>query len=149
MTTEQVLRKLRRLIDEVDQGVSVLTDEELLDVLADERDNLELGKVTGFEVLTVSSDVTEPTTYGILPEASLTLELGTILAYKAAVAVLRQQFRARVNRGELGITWSSGLESESTLQAAREYKNAIDDLECQADALILIKRAPTSATRPQ
>ena len=149
MTTAQVLAKIRRLIEEVDTATSDLNDRELLEAVADERDWLEIAAVTEFEALAVGVDQTDPVTYGILPEASLTLQLGTILAYRAAAALLHRAFRGRVNRGELGVSWSSGLESESTLQAAQSYRAAISSLEREAEALVLIMRVDSSASRPQ
>lgn len=149
MTTVQVLDKLRRILAEVDTSTSVLTDPELLAAVSDERDDLELEKVVDFDQLTVGYDESDTATYGILPSNLVTLELGTILAYRAAGSILRQTYRDRVSRGEIGTSWTSGLEGESTLQAGRDYQAQIDDVEEQAETLILIKRSPTSATRPQ
>lgn len=147
MTTAQVLDKIRRLLEEVDTATSVLTDQEILRAVADVRDYYEIALVPDFELLTVESDISEPN-YGIQPEASLTLQLGTILAYKAASTLLESTYWGKVNRGEIGSTWASGLESESTLQAARSYEGAIRSLEDTATALILIKRAPVLGDRP-
>lgn len=147
MTTAQVLDKIRRLLEEVDITTSMLTDQEILRAVGDARDYYELALVPDFELLTVEPDQLE-TTYGIQPEASLTLQLGTILAYKAAASLLERTYWGKVNRGEIGSSWASGLESESTLQAARSYEGAIKSLEDTATALILIKRAPVLGDRP-
>ena len=146
MTTEQVLKKIRRLLEEVDSSTSLITDEEILEAVGDARDYLELAKVPDFEALAVSTDPAEAN-YGITPEP--TLQLGTILALKAASALLERTYWGKVNRGELGSSWASGLESESTLQAARSYETAFKGLDVQAEALIVIKRMPTLGERPQ
>lgn len=146
MTTEQVLKVLRRHLNEVDPVVSELTDEELLEALSDARDILELRKVTGVDELAVGSELGDPD-YGILPEP--TIEQGHMLALQAAANLLEQKYRSRLFQGELGVSWQSGLESESTISAEKAYRDALQSLRDQLTELILIKRAPTSATRPQ
>lgn len=150
MTTEEVLLMCRRFLGQVDIATSTLTDEEILAVMSDERDILELELVPDFEDFTIGYDQTAgENLYGIEPEASLTLEIGTILALKAAVTLLKQQYQERVSRGELGTSWTSGLESESTLQAGREYQQMIKDLERRASSLIIIKRRDEHGFRAQ
>ncbi len=148
MTTDQVLSKIRRLIAEVDQVASLLTDEEILGAVADARDYLELVNVPEFNTLAVDTDVTSET-YGITDEDDLTLQLGTILAYLAAATLLEQAYHGKVQRGELGVSWSSGLEAESTLQAGRTYLDAVNGLRIDADALILSQRNNSLSSRSQ
>jgi len=147
MTTEGVLLVLRRLIDEVDESLSDYTDPELLAALSDARDALEVQGITGFAALAVGTDVTDDETYGIVPEPSV--QQAVILAYRAAVALLRQVYNAKVRRGELGGSWTSGLEGESTINTQRAYKEAVDDLERQADGFVAILMALRTGTRPQ
>lgn len=147
MTTDQVLDMARRLMAEVDLTASTVTDEEILEAVYDARDIFELQRLTDFADLVVGTDQGEPTTYGIIPDP--TLEQGALLAHKAAVDLLRATYLGRVSRGELGTSWTSGLEGESTIQAQKAYKGAIDDIEAQLIGLILVKRSPTAGYRIQ
>lgn len=148
MTTDQVLTKIRRLVNEVDQSLSLLTDEEILGAVLDARDYLEAVGLEDFDTLEVGTDLTETDpAYGISPDP--TLQQGLILATKAAASITASEYLAKVNRGEIGSSWSSGLEAESTLQAGRDYKAAVDKLEAQATALILAYQNDDLHSRPQ
>jgi hypothetical protein len=145
MTNAAVLSVLRRILSEVDLTISDLTDEELLAEISDARDLLELRKVSGMDGLVVGYDQSQ-SGYGIVPDP--TLEQGHMLALAAAIRLLNANFRSRTSRGELGTSWESGLEAESTISAAKVYEQAIQGLQRELDALVLIKRAPTAGTRP-
>lgn len=147
MTTDQVLAMARRLMAEVDLGLSTVTDREILEAVYDARDVLELQRLPGFADLAVGTDQAVSAAYGIVPDP--TLELGVILAHKAAVDILRQTYLGRVSRGELGTSWTSGLESESTIQTEKAYRDAIAGIDAQMQGLILIKRSPTAGYRIQ
>jgi hypothetical protein len=148
MTTDQVLTKARRLMNEVDQNLSLVTDEEILGAVVDARDYLEAVSVADFETLEVGTELTETDpAYGITPDP--TLQQGMILAYMAAAALSGQEYLAKLKRGEIGTSWSSGLEAESTLQAGRDYKDAVDDLDAKAKALVLAYQNDDLHSRPQ
>lgn len=147
MTTTEVLAFLRRKLSQVDTSTSVITDPELLAAISDRRRDFALRKLQGFSDLAVGYDQSETTTYGILPEP--TEELGTLLALGAAVDLLNQTFLGRLDRGELGTTWTSGFESESTVTASRAYQGLIGAIENELQAHKLIKRGPTSGERTQ
>lgn len=149
MTTDDVIQVCRRAMEEVDTSTSDITDEEILAAASDERDILELQQVSGYTALSIGYDQTDETTYGILPEASLTLELGTILALRAAAALLRRRYRDQVRRGEIGVSWTSGLESETTLAAGKDYQTMIKDLDELVTRLILVKRRSDHGWRVQ
>jgi hypothetical protein len=146
MLSLDVLRLMRRLLDETDQVLSNLTDQELYLAVRDARDLLE---VQGIRILSDYAVGTDQASagYGIVPEP--TLEIGTLLAYDAASQLLRQEYRAKLRRGELGVSWSSGLESESTISAEKAYSTAIETLEGTAEGLKLRLRAPFAGTRVQ
>lgn len=144
--TQSVLGRLRRLIEEVDEVTSSLTDEELLTAIGDARDTLELRKIAGMDALAVESDQSEAT-YGITPDP--TLEQAEMLALQAAGELLEREFRGRVLRGELGASWQSGVEMESTITAGRLYADAVGNIRGLLETLILLKFAPTTGTRPQ
>lgn len=150
MVTADVLNLIRRTINEVDLAASQLTDEELLQFVADTRDELELMLVTGFSNLAVGSEVDPPSgapAYGIVPDP--TLEEGYLLALGAAIKVLEQSFYGRLNRGELGTSWRSGLEEESSITAAQTYKTSLDRLKLRFTAQVCVRRAPTAGLRIQ
>ncbi len=71
------------------------------------------------------------------PENSLLL----ILAYKTAYGILQQEYARRVSAGEIGISWKSGLEEESSIQASKAYQQMMDDVRRAADDLIAIVAA--------
>jgi len=144
--TQTVLGRLRRLIEEVDEVTSSLTDEELLTAIGDARDTLELRKISGMDTLAVQPDQSQAN-YGITPDP--TLEQAEMLALQAAGELLEREFRGRVLRGELGTSWQSGVEMESTITAARLYADAIGNIRGLLETLILLKFAPSTGTRPQ
>lgn len=147
MTTASVLGFLRRKLAAVDLATSDLTDEELLAAIDDRRRSYAIRQWGTFVNLAVGTDQDDEDTYGIIPDP--TDEEGTALALGAAIDLLEQQFLGRLDRGEIGTTWSSGLESESTVQAAKAYGDRISEIQSELTAIKLISRAPTSATRPQ
>lgn len=146
MTTEQVLAMLRRKLNEVDTSTSVLTDEELLAVVSDARDMFEVEGFTDFEAITVGYSQTEDG-YGIDPEPAL--DLGYLLVLGAAVHILRAAYAGRVSRGEIGISWRSGLEEESTISAGQAYRNAIVDVENELEHKKMLKLASQAGVRQQ
>lgn len=149
MTTDDVIQVCRRAMEEVDTSTSDITDEEILAAMSDERDVLELQLVPGFSGLAIGYDQTEELTYGILPETAITLDLSTILALRAASALLRRRYRDLVRRGEIGVSWSSGLESETTLAAGKDFQAMIKDLDDLVTRLILVKRRTEQGWRVQ
>jgi hypothetical protein len=147
MTTQEVLRALRRETEEVDVATSDYTDIELLDFLADALRIMMVRGVTELSGLAISSDQTS-VAFGFgatLPDDTQ----ATLLIKRAAANILKQTYRGRVNRGELGITWQSGLESENSNEASRAYQLMIREIESEVDELLLIMRKNTFATRPQ
>lgn len=146
MTFDRVLELFRRKISETDLELSNLTDEELLEYIRDAAEELALRKVIGMDTLVVDPDQGSAT-YGITPEP--TTEQGHMLALKATSLLLREQYIGKVNRGELGHSWKSGLEEESTIGAEKAWKEAIKYHEQSLEELLLIKRAPITGTRPQ
>jgi hypothetical protein len=78
-----------------------------------------------------------------------TLEQGYLLSLGAAVKLLERSFYGRLNRGELGVAWQSGLEQESTITAAQTYRTSINALRSRFDAQVCVHRAPTAGLRIQ
>lgn len=141
MTAAQVLALLRRIVGDVDETLYP-EDETLFLALSDARDHLELLNIAG-----MSSLVIDTSARTIIPDP--TLEHGHMLALRAGTELLEQTYRERVSRGELGASWSSGLESESTITAAKVYRDAINNLKDALQNLIMLNKAASAGTRVQ
>ena len=142
MDVTRVLQVTRRYLDQSDLLLSTYTDSELLEYI---RDGQELMSVREFP--TIAGLTVDPTTLTITPEPSL--DQGHVLALKAAVLALTDTYNGKLSRGELGLSWKSGLEEESTINSEKAWKQSISDLAKELEELIIIKRAPTTGTRPQ
>jgi hypothetical protein len=68
---------------------------------------------------------------------------------KTAALLLRDLYTERVRSGELGVTWQSGLEQESTIDMRRAFDSGIKNLESEAEELTIIRSSNTSGTRIQ
>ncbi len=146
MTTEQWLLALRRRIAQVDVSASDYSDEELLAEAADGRDYLELKNVPTFADLAVDMDP-DSASYGITPDP--TVAQAKILECRVALQVLTRVYTDRLMRGEIGTSWRSGLEEETSIQAERAYRRMLDLLAAELDELILIVKADTAGNRMQ
>lgn len=146
MDTGQVIGRIRRLITLVDAETSEYEDETLLLAVEDGRRSRAAKNLASMNTLSVDTDKTSPT-YGISPEP--TEYQGELLALWAAVEILGRAYRGRVDRGELGVSWTSGLESESTISAAKAYSGAVDALARQADDLLLAVESARTNVRVQ
>lgn len=146
MTSERLLKLLRRKINETDLPTSDRTDEELLDALMDAAEVLGLRMISGMSSFVVQSDATKAN-YGITPEP--TTEQAHLLATEAALEILRNDYFGKLNRGEIGVNWKSGLEEESTIAAEKAWDKVLKDLESQLELLITFNKSGSHATRPQ
>lgn len=146
MTTAELLAMIRRRTGEVDLIVSDLTDAELLDVVRDAAVDLSVSGIVDLDDTTVGSDITEDG-YGVSPEPANDVAL--LLTLWVSVSLLRAAYAGRLSRGELGISWTSGLESESTIQAGRAYRDAIAAMEQDLLEKKMLKLAPESGVRQQ
>jgi len=134
VTTEQWLRMLRRKVADVDVAAQRRTDTQLLDSAADALLELVVRAVEGFEAITIVSSKANPATYGIQGHTD---SQAMILLYSVAHDVLSSTYRQRVDRGELGISWTSGIESESSISAEKAYKQMLDELAAARDQLLI------------
>lgn len=146
MVTAAILATLRRLLNEVDQEASDLTDPELLAAIEDVRMELQVRGIGTFADYTVGVEQDGPG-FGVSPEPS-DID-GVLLAYGAAVGLLGNEYRGRLNRGELGMSWSSGFEAESSISAAQAYQRLLGQLDRRYQELLIIRRASTSGFRAQ
>jgi len=147
MTNDLLIRRIRALAGAVDLVESDLTDQELMEYVQDAVSILEARGVVTSGAYDVGTDPTDETTYGVQPEASLVD--GNLIALRAAIDLLRETYRGRLDRGELGISWTSGLESESSISAEKAYKSGIEGLEFELKELTAIRLASATGARPQ
>jgi hypothetical protein len=146
MTTARVIQLVRQLISDVDPETRTIDDDEILVQLSFARDTLELRKIASVTGIAIGTDSTK-VGYGIVPEP--TIAQGTQLALQAAIDILDSAYRGRLFRGELGTSWQSGLESESTISADKSYKEAISNLRSDLESVILVQGAATAGQRVQ
>ncbi len=147
MTSAEVVAKTRRLIQNVDESLTEANydDELMLEIMEDERDMAELEGFVGMGNLSIDPTA-DP---AITLEAAITLELGTYLANRTAAVILADTLAGRVSRGEMGTSWTSGFEGESTIQASKAYRVHISTIQQDADKMMIRNRAPTAGKRPQ
>lgn len=144
MTTDQWLKMLRRRLSDVDTAAQRRTDVQLLSAAEDARVELAVRLVQGFADITVGTNKADTVNYGIKNASDAQLML---LLYAVAYDVLSSTYRARVDRGELGISWRSGLEEESTIQAERAYRGMLEDLQSNFNQLLVTYQRQTANGR--
>jgi hypothetical protein len=134
MTTDQWIKMLRRKLADADTSSLRRQDAELLATAEDVRLELVARAVLSFADVKIGLNKADATTYGI---RDATPDQMIILMYSVAYEVLSATYRQRVDRGELGIVWRSGLEEESTVTAERAYRNILEDLQGRAEQLLV------------
>ncbi len=144
MNTEQWLNMLRRKLQDVDVQAARRTDNELLAVASDMAFEYSIREVQDFSNVTVT--LGDDDTPGEI--AGATDPVMMILLYAVALEVLSATYRNRVDRGELGVSWKSGLEEESTIQAEKAYKGMIGEVAAALEQLLLIYQRRTANGRP-
>lgn len=146
MTHEKTLKLLRMIINQTDLETSDWTDEELTAAMEFAAAELGMRRIARFSTITINSEI-DSGAYGIVPE--LTVEEGVLLANKTAIAMLKQDYSDKLNRGAIGMSWRSGLEEASTISAEKAWQNAIVSLERNLLELIAIHLAPNAGFRSQ
>ncbi len=136
LSNTDVIRILREKITEVDEATSLYEGEDLVTALGDALMILKAKGVMNMLNYTVNTDP-EVDPLGITPEPEEGDAL--LIIYRAAIDILTNEYRGRVKRGEMGIAWKSGLEEESSISAAKEYRSLIDKLENELTHLMLIQ----------
>lgn len=145
MTNAALLAMFRRRLRDVDPTAPLYADSVLWEYASDRLVIMQSRRVTGASGLSI-------TTTGIgAGVAGGTIEdaLGVLLVTQAAALLLRDLYTDKVQRGEFGVTWKSGLESESTVDARKAFDDAIVALEREAKELTLIRASQTSGIRVQ
>lgn len=144
MTTDQFMKMLRRKLADVDTAAQRRTDAQLLAAAEDARMELAVRLVEGFDAITVGLNKGDTANYG-LKNASDTQ--GVLLVYAVAHDVLSSTYRERVDRGELGVSWRSGLEEESTISAEKAYKAMLDEIKDAFTSLLVTYQRNTANGR--
>lgn len=142
MTAAAIISLIRRRIAQSDLVTSTVTDTELMDYVQEAADRLSLRPVTGFSDL-----VMDTSAITITPEP--TLEQGYMLGLYATLLYMEDEYTGKLATGSLGVSWSSGIESESTISAEKAWSDALGQLEEEVDSMILVKWGPITGTRPQ
>lgn len=137
MTLARLLSTMTRLT-----GEDVLTDTEQFQYVLDAADWLIGRGHTDISDLTLDDGG-----LSITPEP--TVIQGLLLAYKAAELRLTDLYNQKVDSGDVGRSWRSGLEAESTISLAESYKTTIGSVSRELEELILIKNAPDAGARFQ
>jgi hypothetical protein len=136
---------LRRRLRDVDQTAPLYEDGTLWEYVGDRLTYFQVRKVAGTAGLSVT---TAGTSAGV-DQAPVEDALGVLVVVATAAVLLRDLYTDKVQRGEFGVTWKSGLEQESTVDARKAYEGALDALDREVQQLTLIRASTTSATRVQ
>lgn len=141
MTAAKILAITRRIIGDatVDDAVA---DLELFQYVSDAGDWFNSrGHVDFVDMLFDMDTVT------ITPEP--TIVQGLLLAYRAAMVRMTDIYNAKLDSGDVGRSWRSGLEEESSISLVQGYRAAINTINRELEELIIIKRAPDTGVRWQ
>lgn len=144
MTTDQWLKMLRRKLSDVDTAAQRRTDLQLLSSAEDARVELAVRLVQGFDTVAIGLNRQDISTYGIQNASDSQM---VILIYAVAHEVLSSTYRERVDRGELGVSWRSGLEEESSISAERAYKAMLEELKSDYNQLLVTYQRTTANAR--
>lgn len=134
MKTNSVIRLAKTKIAEVDTQAAPFDDERLLVDIDDVVREFSVRGVSAFDVYAIDVEEPDPDD-AVIPE--LTNQHGVIVAYAVAANRLQEEYIGRMNRGELGVSWTSGLEAESTVSAAKAYRDHIASLRQQLNELLI------------
>lgn len=135
MTSADLIALLRRRIGEVDT-TAAYTDGQVMTAFGDARRVLAVKQVPGMSEYTVDPDDESPT-FGISPEPSD--EHALLLVLRSALDLLRDRYIGMLRRGEFGVIWRSGLESESSVEASQKYNAMLVALERELHEHLLIE----------
>jgi len=144
VTTEQWMKMVRRKLNDVDTAAQRRTDAQLLAAAEDLRFELAVRAVGGFSDIVIGQNKADTANYGIKNATDAQFML---LCYGVAYDVLSSTYRERVDRGELGISWRSGLEEESSIAAEKAYRGMLDEIDGQYKELLITYQRTTANAR--
>lgn len=142
MDAAAILAVVRRRLAQADLATSDFTDSELMEYVQESADILSLRPIPGMGDLVID-------TVAITISPEPTKEQGYMLALMTVSRVLEDEYDGKLFRGELAVSWQSGLESETTISAEKAWAQALADLEVELDRMILVKMAPIAGARMQ
>lgn len=140
MTNATLLAMLRRRLRDVDQTAELYDDDTLWGYVGDVVTTIQSRKVAGASVITATDT-------GLA--ADVEDSLGLLIVLCSAALLLDDLYTDKVQRGEFGVSWKSGLEQESTIDARKAFADAVAGLRREADELTLIRASTTSGFRAQ
>jgi hypothetical protein len=140
MDSATYLAMLRRRLKDVSPAAERFTDDELWEQTQDMVLELTVRPPHGFVGYTV-------TLSGFTPYP--TDEDGLLILTKVQYTLLRDIYRDKINRGELGGSWKSGLEEESTIDSRKAFADVLVELEKTLDELIILRSKLLSGSRVQ
>jgi hypothetical protein len=145
MDINAIIDAARTRAGDVDPAAYRYTTNEYALIVADSVRSFGVrGDTAGIGSLVV---VTTAGSEAIAPEAS-DLQ-GLLLATATVVRLLQRTYRKRLDEGSIGVSWTSGLEAESTISAEKAYEAMIQDIQNELAELIIFANAKTFASRPQ
>ena len=145
MTTDQVLDSLRLKISEIETE-TLYDNDELLGWLEEARRRLSVRRIPTMANYTIVAEQGDPA-YGITPEP--TESDGELLIVQSAWLILDEQYRNRLKRGALAVTWASGLEQGSTVSADTAWKRMLSAKQDELNETILLVRLNATGFRSQ
>jgi hypothetical protein len=140
VTNQKLLERLRRRLRDVDPSAPLYEDEVLWGYVDDALFEFTQRKVAGTTGYTVTDT-------GFASDAADDVALLCIIG--AAYRLLKDLYTDRVQRGELGVSWQSGLEHESTIDQRKAFNDGIRQLGQELEELIIIRASQTSGSRIQ
>lgn len=136
MTGGEITALATRLLGSIDaEAADVLSEAVLVAALKDAVRYYAVQQVVEFAAFTVDVDAFDADS-AITPEPND--QLGVILAHTMAANLAQQAFTGRMRRGELGVSWRSGVEEESSVTAAANYKSLIAAMNTRVRELLLV-----------
>ena len=145
MLTSAVLRIIRDRVGTLDDAVAlVLQDQNLLTRVDDAVRYFQVQQVGEFLNHTVDVDAfdVEDAVSPVFSDP-----LGLIVAYWVSLQILQEAYRGRLQRGEFGTLWRSGLEEESTASAAKYYDGRIAAMRTELHELLLVYHREAQGAR--
>lgn len=142
MTDQEYLAYLRRRLRDVDPTAPLYNDQVMWEYTQDALRLFNARKVTGFAGYVVTPS---GASVGVAPD--LIDEDGVLLAARTAALLLRDLYTEKVRSGELGISWESGLERESTIDQRKAFDDGVKGLESEVTELLIIRSSNTSGVR--
>ena len=142
MNTASYLKYLRRRLRDVDDTAPLYADAILLEYTQDALLILTARKITGLDGYIVDTQAETITPDFVDNDAIL-------VSARTAGLLLKDLYTEKVRSGELGVSWQSGIEHESTIDMRKAFAQGVAALEDEVQELILLRASTTSGFRSQ